>query len=826
MKRLMRHVVGVVVVLLAATNVHAKLQLVENFDGLTGGPDGQVCKGVLGGFLDTQSEATGNSGLGTVNGSNAMNVIGNTGGSPRAVGLGGINNPIENNETGIGFFRIMVRAGSLAPRSFVGLIADATDNPINSANTSTPTNIPVGFGLVDNGAGGLSVTKTDASTILKAGLERGQWYNVWIVANNQTDTFDLYMSTAPGPAGEAALPTPDDLVAGNIPFGVATTEPLNGVIVANPTGTAGQVERIYIDEIWWDGDQGMETPTKARKPIPAHATTGVPRDGVLSWTPGQFAVAHDVYFGTTRDDVSIAGITSPLLLSRAQVGTTYDPGRLEFSQTYCWRIDEVNAPPSSTVFKGDVWSFTVEPIAYAIPGDRITPTASSSWSSNSGPQKTIDGSGLNASDLHSTVADDMWLSDLMGPQPTWIEFQFDKVYKLHEMWVWNQNQPIELAIGYGFKSVSIEYSVDGVSYTPLGTGKEFARAPGTPDYAHNTTVDFGGVAAKSVKLTANSNWGGLLAQYGLSEVRFMAIPVSAREPNPSSASADVAVDTTLGWRAGREAGEHKVHLSLDEQAVIAGTAPVTTVAGASYGPLSLDLDSTYYWRVDEVNGVDAWQGDVWSFTTQAYRVVDDFESYNDIDPPDPESHTIFETWSDGYGTTTNGALVGNELPPYTESGQGRIHGGRQSVPVIYNNSVAILSEVTVNTSSLAIGRDWSKGGTQRLSLWFRGDPNNAPERMYVKVNNVKATYDGNLTTATWQEWVIDLAALGVGLSDVTTLTIGFERAGAVGGTGKVLLDDIRLYPPPPPAVPVVALTNVGATSGAEFRWWPASHLAL
>jgi hypothetical protein len=42
-----------------------------------------------------------------------------------------------------------------------------------------------------------------------------------------------------------------------------------------------------------------------------------------------------------------------------------------------------------------------------------------------------------------------------------------------------------------------------------------------------------------------------------------------------------------------------------------------------------------------------------------------------------------------------------------------------------------------------------------------------------------------------------LTALGADLSNVTTLTVGFERAGAIGGTGTVLLDEIRLYPSPP-----------------------------
>jgi hypothetical protein len=52
---------------------------------------------------------------------------------------------------------------------------------------------------------------------------------------------------------------------------------------------------------------------------------------------------------------------------------------------------------------------------------------------------------------------------------------------------------------------------------------EFARAPGRPGYAHNTTVSFGGVPAKYVKLTIEKNWGSL-PETGLSEVRFLYIP--------------------------------------------------------------------------------------------------------------------------------------------------------------------------------------------------------------------------------------------------------------------------------------------------------------
>jgi len=68
--------------------------------------------------------------------------------------------------------------------------------------------------------------------------------------------------------------------------------------------------------------------------------------------------------------------------------------------------------------------------------------------------------------------------------------------------------------------------------------------------------------------------------------------------------------------------------------------------------------------------------------------------------------------------------------------------------------------------------------------------------MYVKVNGSKVTYDGdaeNLKALTWQMWYIDLASLGVSLSNVTELSIGFERSGAFGGQGVVYLDGIRLY---------------------------------
>jgi len=235
-----------------------------------------------------------------------------------------------------------------------------------------------------------------------------------------------------------------------------------------------------------------------------------------------------------------------------------------------------------------------------------------------------------------------------------------------------------------------------------------------------------------------------------------------------------------------------------------GTALVDTVSQTSYGPLSLDLENTYYWRIDEVNNAEAtpiWQSNIWNFLTQEFIVVDDFESYNDIEEGE-ESNLVYVTWSDGgYGPTndpSNGSTIGYLTAPSLETEI--VHSGDQSVPLTYDNSSASLSEVTANTNDLAIGTDWTKGGAGALVLWFYGDPNNSvTEQIYLKINGTTVVYDGdpgNIAVPVWTLWVIDLATIGVNQSSVTTLTIGIERAGTTGGTGTVLIDDIRLYKTP------------------------------
>ncbi|MFB0525286.1 MAG: hypothetical protein ACETVZ_07070 [Phycisphaerae bacterium] len=107
---------------------------------------------------------------------------------------------------------------------------------------------------------------------------------------------------------------------------------------------------------------GIRIQPNAYSPDPANGQKEVSRDTALSWRKGIFAEKHNVYFGTSIEDVNQASVDDPrsVLVSKEQEGTTYDfASLLDYGRTYYWRVDEVNAPAESGVYKGDVWSFTV-----------------------------------------------------------------------------------------------------------------------------------------------------------------------------------------------------------------------------------------------------------------------------------------------------------------------------------------------------------------------------------------------------------------------------------------------------------------------------------
>jgi len=106
---------------------------------------------------------------------------------------------------------------------------------------------------------------------------------------------------------------------------------------------------IYIGDLEMLGANwlaGVCFPNPVFGPDPVDGAAGVKTRAQLSWSSGNCAVSHNIYFGTS----------SPGEFKGNQTETTFDPGPLELETMYYWRVDEVQA--DSSVVEGDVWRFT------------------------------------------------------------------------------------------------------------------------------------------------------------------------------------------------------------------------------------------------------------------------------------------------------------------------------------------------------------------------------------------------------------------------------------------------------------------------------------
>jgi hypothetical protein len=267
------------------------------------------------------------------------------------------------------------------------------------------------------------------------------------------------------------------------------------------------------------------------------------------------------------------------------------------------------------------------------------------------------------------------------------------------------------------------------------------------------------------------------------------------------------MNATLSWTAADSAASHQLYFGADKEAVRTAGAGSPEDKGSvalgaeSYDPGLLEADTTYYWRVDAVDAQgNTSKGLIWVFTTGAYLSVDDFEAYTD---DDAAGEAIWQTWIDGFGVADNGAQAGNLLPPYAE--QRIVHGGSQSMPLLYVNEAGVTNSEASRT--LTTMKDWTLAGVAELSIWFRGGSDNALDPLYVSVGNsagspaIVAHEDASAAAIrSWTEWRISLQAFvdqGISLGNVDKIAIGLGSKGgaAVGGSGTVYIDDIRLYQP-------------------------------
>ncbi len=649
------------------------------------------------------------------------------------------------------------------------------------------------------------------------------------VNNGAADTFAGNLSTASQIVGITGFPAPDGLVPG-----------------ATYYWRIDEVNDAEPDSPWKGDIWSFTVQSKiAYNPTPGDGARFTATDVTLSWTAGFGAKLHTVYFGDNFDDVSAAsgGASLPT--------TTYDPGPLELGKTYYWRVDEFDAV---TTHKGDIWSFTTRPaISIADPNlvgwwtfDEGYGTIALDWSGHenhatliNGPQWVegyfdgaleFDGSNYVTMD---PVADDITNDDIT--LSGWV-----KTTDTHGLWLsCNTGSRGNVALwsidnGRAAMYDGSDSSYEGYSYTVVSDGQwhlltYVRRGPtgyiyvdGSLENTHTAGYSFSATDLWSVAQEWDGGGPSDFLTGIVDDVRIYDTAMTQDEvaelmrgdlllawnPSPANRSTpDINSALPLSWSPGDNAAQHDVYFGTDKDAVANADASDTTgvyrirQAGTSYTPAEgVEWGGgPYYWRIDEYNtdGTVS-KGKLWSFSVGDFLTVDDFESYDDIDPipGEPGTNRIFDKWIDGFGTTTNGALVGNDMPPYAE--RTVVHSGSQSMIYRYDNT-GRTSEATL---TLVYPRDWTEQGVTKLSLWLNGSASNAADRIYVALNGSTVVYhdDPAATLITgWNEWIIDTQAFagqGVNLTNVNTITIGIgtkANPSAAGGIGTMYFDDIRLY---------------------------------
>ncbi|MBN2181014.1 MAG: LamG domain-containing protein, partial [Sedimentisphaerales bacterium] len=278
------------------------------------------------------------------------------------------------------------------------------------------------------------------------------------------------------------------------------------------------------------------------------------------------------------------------------------------------------------------------------------------------------------------------------------------------------------------------YYINGeTSYPADGAGEGSVIAHG------EETLRIGGAQENNTflgKIDDVRIYNGALSQEDIQLIMISGLSSTATLPNPDNGDTEVVRDTSLSWKEGQYSDTHNVYFGTDFNDV--NEASVSDPRGVlvaekhtdtTFEPLGADIleyNTTYYWRVDEINDSEPnspWRGETWSFTTLNYLTVDDFESYDDV------NNIIYNTWSD-YIVNNTGMTVG-----YIEatSMEWNIkHTGLQSMPLQYDNDGTVNEGTDLEQTGTrfyseaelrwAEPQDWTRDDIESLTIWLRGNP--------------------------------------------------------------------------------------------------------
>ncbi|MHC4694605.1 MAG: PA14 domain-containing protein, partial [Planctomycetota bacterium] len=397
------------------------------------------------------------------------------------------------------------------------------------------------------------------------------------------------------------------------------------------------VGNLFSSDVWEFVIQGFY----AFEPSPPNEALFISTTPFLSWLPGFGVEDHEIYMGTSWEDVNNA-VYDYTNTPPEFVTTRSDPNyqvvtALPHSTKIYWRVDEVQGrlPPffiPTAFYKGDVWEFTTLPegvgqiredlwwgfagvdvsLLYAHPNFPGQPDETRMLNSfNSGTDLGDNYGGMIHGWLYPAYSGDytFWLCaddgselflstddtpanmQLIAQESTWTD-----------PLTWNSDENM---------SVLIHLEADRKYYIRAcwkeeGGGDHCQVAWQGPD---QPLAPINGSSAAIIP-------GNRLEPF---------VQLWAHDPDPRNMQYAVPTMYSLRWGPGDHVAQHDVYLGTDKAAVESAT--VTTpgiykgrIGPNSLGPLAFDAATFYHWRVDEVNlaGPDpcVWKGSTWTFRTE------------------------------------------------------------------------------------------------------------------------------------------------------------------------------------------------------------------
>ena len=313
------------------------------------------------------------------------------------------------------------------------------------------------------------------------------------------------------------------------------------------------------------GTYQATTPGAVGSPSPANASNNVSINSELGWSVTPCSASYDVYLGTSQTAVQNATRSSAEFKANI-TSTKYDPGILDYSQIYYWRIDAVNAAGTT---KGTVWSFTTS----------VAPVATITFRSQDSQGAPLTGAWAR---LDGTF---------IGVTQT------------------------STSVNHGSYTASFDDNINCYSYSASEI---------SPSQPMNVTVD--------------TTVTGIYNQD---------LPAAASNPIPNNGANNIPSATSvLNWISGGCTASFEIYFGTDQTAVQNADKNSPLYKGLSLsGSWNIDIaglayTTTYYWRIDAVNGAGTAKGTVWRFTTEP-----------------PPAFTLSFRSQDDAGVTINGASV-------------------------------------------------------------------------------------------------------------------------------------------------------------------------